>query len=31
MGRMYRVIKDGYTKYDDVFKNVPKSDRPKKP
>lgn len=25
------VIKDGYAKYEDVYKNVPESDRPKKP
>lgn len=25
------VIKDGYAKYDDVFKNVPEADRPKRP
>ncbi len=25
------VIKDGYAKYDDIFKNVPEADRPKKP
>jgi D-xylose transport system substrate-binding protein len=27
---MDTVIKDGYAKYDDVFKNVPDADRPKK-
>lgn len=27
---METVIKDGYAKYDDVFKNVPEADRPKK-
>lgn len=27
---MDTVIKDGYAKYDDVFKNVPEADRPKK-
>jgi D-xylose transport system substrate-binding protein len=25
------VIKDGYAKYEDVYKNVPESDRPKRP
>lgn len=25
------VIKDGYAKYEDVYKNVPEADRPKKP
>ncbi|MEO6052116.1 MAG: D-xylose transporter subunit XylF, partial [Pyrinomonadaceae bacterium] len=25
------VIKDGFAKYEDVYKNVPESDRPKKP
>lgn len=25
------VIKDGYAKYDDVYKNVPEADRPKRP
>lgn len=25
------VIKDGYAKYDDIYKNVPEADRPKKP
>lgn len=25
------VIKDGYAKFDDVYKNVPEADRPKKP
>lgn len=28
---MDTVIKDGYAKYDDVYKNVPEADRPKKP
>jgi D-xylose transport system substrate-binding protein len=28
---MDTVIKDGYAKYDDVYKNVPIADRPKKP
>ena len=28
---MSTVIKDGYAKYDDVYKNVPEADRPKKP
>lgn len=28
---MDTVIKDGYAKFDDVFKNIPESDRPKKP
>jgi len=28
---MTTVIKDGYAKYDDVYKNVPEADRPKKP
>ena len=28
---MDTVIKDGYAKYDDVYKNVPPADRPKKP
>src|SRR5258706_1014803 len=28
---MDTVIKDGYAKYEDVYKNVPESDRPKKP
>jgi len=28
---MDTVIKDGYAKYDDVYKNVPAADRPKKP
>lgn len=28
---MDTVIKDGYAKYDDVYKNVPESDRPKRP
>lgn len=28
---MDTVIKDGYAKYDDVYKNVPVADRPKKP
>jgi D-xylose transport system substrate-binding protein len=27
---METVIKDGYAKYDDVYKNVPEADRPKK-
>lgn len=28
---MDTVIKDGYAKFDDVYKNVPESDRPKRP
>lgn len=28
---METVIKDGYAKYEDVYKNIPESDRPKKP
>lgn len=28
---MDTVIKDGYVKYEDVYKNVPEADRPKKP
>jgi D-xylose transport system substrate-binding protein len=28
---MNTVIKDGYAKYEDVYKNVPEADRPKKP
>lgn len=28
---METVIKDGYAKYEDVYKNVPEADRPKKP
>lgn len=28
---MTTVIKDGYAKYEDVYKNVPEADRPKKP
>ena len=28
---MDTVIKDGYSKYEDVYKNVPESDRPKRP
>ena len=28
---MDTVIKDGFAKYEDVYKNVPESDRPKKP
>jgi D-xylose transport system substrate-binding protein len=28
---MDTVIKDGYAKYDDVYKNVPESERPKRP
>lgn len=28
---MTTVIKDGFAKYDDVYKNVPEADRPKKP
>ena len=28
---MDTVIKDGYAKYDEVYKNVPESDRPKRP
>lgn len=28
---MDTVIKDGYAKYDDVYKNVPEADRPKRP
>lgn len=28
---MDTVIKDGYAKYDDIFRNVPEADRPKKP
>ncbi len=28
---MDTVIKDGYVKYDDVYKNVPEADRPKNP
>lgn len=28
---MDTVIKDGYAKYEDVYKNVPESERPKKP
>ncbi len=28
---MDTVIKDGFAKYDEVYKNVPESDRPKKP
>lgn len=28
---MDTVIKDGYAKYDDIYKNIPESDRPKKP
>ncbi len=28
---MDTVIKDGYAKFDDVYKNVPEADRPKKP
>ena len=28
---MDTVIKDGYAKYDDVFRNVPESDRPRRP
>jgi D-xylose transport system substrate-binding protein len=28
---MDTVIKDGYAKYEDVYKNVPEADRPKKP
>jgi len=28
---MDTVIKDGYAKYDDVYRNVPESERPKKP
>lgn len=28
---MDTVIKDGFAKYDDVYKNVPEADRPKKP
>ena len=28
---MDTVIKDGYAKYEDVYKNVPESDRPKRP
>jgi D-xylose transport system substrate-binding protein len=28
---MDTVIKDGYAKYDDVYKNVPEADRPKQP
>ncbi|HMQ02811.1 MAG TPA: substrate-binding domain-containing protein [Pyrinomonadaceae bacterium] len=28
---MTTVIKDGYAKYDDVYKNVPEADRPKRP
>jgi D-xylose transport system substrate-binding protein len=25
------VVKDGFAKFEDVYKNVPESDRPKKP
>ena len=28
---MTTVIKDGYAKYEDVYRNVPEADRPKKP
>ena len=28
---MDTVIKDGYAKFEDVYKNVPEADRPKKP
>ncbi len=28
---MDTVIKDGYAKYEDIYKNVPEADRPKKP
>jgi len=28
---MDTVVKDGYAKYEDVYKNVPEADRPKKP
>lgn len=28
---MDTVIRDGYAKFDDVYKNIPESDRPKKP
>jgi D-xylose transport system substrate-binding protein len=28
---MDTVIKDGYSKYEDVYKNIPESDRPKRP
>ena len=28
---MDTVIKDGYAKYEDVYKNVPEADRPKRP
>ena len=28
---MSTVIKDGYASFEDVYKNVPESDRPKKP
>lgn len=28
---MDTVIKDGYAKFDDVYKNIPESDRPKRP
>lgn len=28
---MDTVIKDGYAKYEDVYKNIPEADRPKKP
>ena len=28
---MDTVIKDGFVKYEDVYKNVPEADRPKKP
>ena len=27
---METVIRDGYAKYEDVYKNVPEADRPKK-
>jgi D-xylose transport system substrate-binding protein len=28
---MDTVIKDGYAKYEDVYRNVPEADRPKRP
>jgi D-xylose transport system substrate-binding protein len=31
MNLMDTVIKDGYSKYEDIYKNVPEADRPKKP
>jgi len=28
---MDTVIKDGYAKYEDVYRNVPETERPKRP